>query len=133
MNIFEQASRLGLRFKTSKGSCSVEDLWGLPLTSKVGAPNLDEITVGLHNELTKAPGKVSFVNAAATGVTAELQLKFDIAKHILDTLVAERDREADAKQRKETKQRLLALIDEKKDEALRGKPLEDLIAMANSL
>jgi hypothetical protein len=30
MNIFEQASRLRLRFESSKGQLIVEDLWELP-------------------------------------------------------------------------------------------------------
>ena len=33
MSIFEKASRLQLRFASTKGSLSVEDLWGLSLES----------------------------------------------------------------------------------------------------
>lgn len=33
ISIFEQASRQKLRFETSAGKLSIEDLWDLPLTS----------------------------------------------------------------------------------------------------
>ena len=34
MSIFEQASRLKLRFASVKGELTIEHLWGLPLQSK---------------------------------------------------------------------------------------------------
>jgi hypothetical protein len=130
-NQFELASRQKLRFDSPKGQLSVEDLWDLPLTSTTGRANLDDIAVGLHRQL-KESSEVSFVTPVAAKLN-DTQLKFDLAKHIIDVRVAERNAAAEATKRRETKQRVLEIIESKKDEALRGKSLEELTALANTL
>ena len=64
--MFEQASRLKLRFTTARGSLSVEDLWDLPLTSTTGKPNLDDIAKSLNRELRATSEETSFVEPNAT-------------------------------------------------------------------
>lgn len=54
INIFEQTSRLKLRFDTTKGMLTAEDLWDLPLTSDAGKANLDDVAQSLHRELKDA-------------------------------------------------------------------------------
>jgi hypothetical protein len=55
MDIFEKASREKLRFSTSQGQFSVEDLWNLPLTSPSGrSVNLYDIANGLNKELKES-------------------------------------------------------------------------------
>jgi len=129
--IFEQATRAKLRFETNKGLLSVEDLWELPLTSQTGKANLDDIAKGLHREL-KDSEEISFVEEKkpTDGVT---KLKFEVVKSIINTLVVERKAQAEAKERKEKKAQILALIAQKENEKLAGTSLEELKALADSL
>lgn len=135
MSMFEQASRLKLRFNSPKGQLAAEDLWDLPLTSSnPDKANLDVIAQSLYRELRQSADVVSFVRPSAADAPAQvLQLKFDIAKHVIDVRVKERDELAAADKRRETKQQILALIEKKKGEALEGKSLEELEALAASL
>lgn len=129
--MFDIASRKKFRFQTTKGEASVEDLWDLPLTSTTGSPNLDDIALVLHKKLS-TNDSTSFVNAAKT-TDATLQLKFDIVKHVIDVKVAERDAANLRRENKEKKDKILALIEQKKTEMLVGSSLEDLMKMANEI
>jgi hypothetical protein len=132
MSMFEQAARLKLRFDSPKGALTVEDLWDIPLTSGTGKANLDDVAKGLYTQLREAGATVSFVVPAESKADA-LQLKFDVAKHIIDVRLAERNAEAEASKRRETKSKILEIIARKQDTALEGKSLEELTAMAQSL
>jgi len=127
---FEKASRLKLRFETTKGPLTAEDLWDLPLTSDKTL-SLDKVAQSLDAQL-KQSANVSFV-VKTTKVNDELQLKFDIAKHIIDVRLAEAAVAADAKSRKEKKDRILAVIAKKQDEKLEGASLEELQKELESL
>lgn len=130
MEMFEKAARLKVRFESPKGALSAEDLWDIPLTSNKGAANLDDVAKGLHAQLRETT--TSFVVPADTKPDLT-QMKFDIAKHIIDVRLAERNEAAAAQQRKATKEKILEIIAKKQDNALEGKSLEELMAMANSL
>lgn len=128
--MFEKASRLKLRFNTPSGVLTVEDLWDLPMTSKTGKANLDDIARGLHTQLEDE--QVSFVEKPAKKNEGK-QLAFDIVKHVIEVRLAERDAAKLAEDRRKTKQRIADLIAEKRDEELKGKSLEDLEKMLESL
>jgi hypothetical protein len=129
--MFEKASRMQLRFDTSLGLLSVEDLWELPLSSKSGRANLDDIAIGLHKQL-KDGSDVSFVVKERKSDEV-VQLKFDIVKHIIDVLLLEQQAREEAKSRREQKQKILAILADKQDEALKGKSIEELTALAEAL
>jgi hypothetical protein len=128
--IFEQAARLKLRFESSKGLLSAEDLWDLPLTS-VSKANLDDIARALFKQL-QGTANVSFVNKEAKA-DAAVQLAFDVVKHVIDTRLVENAATALAQSNKEKKQRILAIIEGKEADALGASSIEDLRAMAASL
>jgi len=131
MNIFEQATRLKLRFNTTKGMLTVEDLWELPLTSANSAANLDDIARGFYSQL-KEENTISFVTKpAAADKTAELA--FDIVKHIIAVRLEENAAAATARENKERKQRLLGIIEHKENEVLTSKSLDELRTIADSL
>jgi hypothetical protein len=129
--MFDKASRLKLRFTSHKGDLTVEDLWDLPLTSATGKPNLDSIAVDLFNQV-KETATVSFVNTPAKA-DETVQLKLDIAKHIIETRLVENATRNAAAANAEKKQNLLALISKKENEHLEGQSLEELLAMVNNL
>lgn len=128
--MFAQASRLKLRFDTTKGQLSVEDLWDLPLTSGTGKVNLDELAQTLHK--LQGEQTISFVKKEVP-VNEIDKLRFDIILHIINTRVAEREAAALASTKKEQKQKLMYIISRKEDSALEGASLEDLRKMMDAL
>lgn len=128
--MFEKAARLKLRFDSPVGQLSVEDLWDLPLTAKK-AVNLDDIAVALDREL-KETSTTSFVRKSnkSNEIT---KLKFEIVLHIIEVRQAEADAEKLLRADAEKKQRILELIAEKQDDALKGKSIEELQALVNGL
>jgi len=129
-NIFEIAARSKVRFTTSKGLLTVEDLWDLPLTSTTNRPNLDDIARELHN--ASQATTVSFVNkSTASDTTAKL--KFDIVKHIIDTKLSEADTSRLARERKEKRDQIMELINRKENEKLSDSSIDDLRKMLDSL
>lgn len=129
--MFEKASRLKLRFETSKGLLTVEDLWALPLTSGTGKVNLDDIARNLNRSI-KAESEQSFV-APTSPVNKELELAFDIVKHVIKVRLEENAAENLARTNREKKARILELIAQKQDAQLANQSLEELTALANSL
>jgi hypothetical protein len=132
-NLFLVASREKFRFPSTAGGLTVEDLWDLPLTSK--GVCLDNIARALHREIKTTDEDVSFVRpaTAATKKGDELQAKFNIVKYVIDTKLAEREASKVAEEKSALKQRLLALVAKKQDEALEGETVEQLEARIRAL
>ena len=116
--MFEKASRLKLRFATKRGNVSTEDLWDLPLTQ------LDVIYQDLHKQAEKED-TVSLINKPAK-VNDRTQLSLDIVKRVYEVRVAEAEARKNAEASAAEKQKLLALLAEKDDEALKGMSREEL-------
>lgn len=119
MDIYKEASKKGLRVPTTKGNLSVEQLWGLPLTE------LDTLAVKLQEAYESSKGKSFLVKK--TVKDKDLKLQFDIVLDILETMVAERDAANEAREIKEHNEKILNIIAEKKDEALKGKSVAQLM------
>ena len=128
--MFEQATRLKLRYDTPRGQISVEDLWDLPLTHEKSL-NLDDIAKELFIKLQSNVG-LSFVKKE-TSINDIHQLKFDIVKRIIDIKMKELDDRKLAASNKQMKDKLLNIIAERKDEELKNKPIEELVAMVEKL
>lgn len=118
---FKQASRIGLRFNTTKGQLTVEQLWHLSLTE------LDTLAVRLEKECESAKSK-SFLDVKKES-DKETKLAFDIVLDILETKVAEKELALNAKKTKDFNQKIDNLIAEKQEEGLKGKSIEELEAM----
>lgn len=130
--MFEQATRLKLRFDSPQGMLSVEDLWDMPLTSiRSNQANLNNIAKGISRQL-KTESEEDFVNPKSKA-NETLQLALDIVKHVIQVRQAEAEAARLRIERKEKKEKLLELIAKKQDQALEGKPLEELQEMVASL
>lgn len=119
MDIYKQANRLGLRFNTNRGVLATEQLFQLSLA------DLDTLAVSL--EVSQA-GKKSFIRE--TSQDDEIaKLKFDVALDVLNTIMKEQKDAREMLQNKRKNEKILALIAEKQEGALKEKTIEELEAM----
>jgi len=115
---FEKASRLKLRFKTSVGSIATEDLWDVTLES------LNTLAKSLNKELKDAQEE-SFIGTRSKANTI-LELKFEIVKYVIKVKLEEAETRKNAANKKAAKEKIMELINRKKDEALSSKSIEEL-------
>lgn len=122
MNIFEQASRLKLRFDLN-GQISVEELW------QVKAPILEKEEAALQ---TVVEGYGKRTRRSASKETKEemlTKLKLEIITHILDVKEAEAEAAINAQSAKEQNQPILEIILRKKQAELDLLPIAELEKM----
>ncbi len=126
MDIFEKASRIKLRFTTNRGELTVEDLWGMHLTSKSGF-DLDTIAKDVNREL-KALGEESFVETKVNPAKEATELRLDILKYVIAAKQRE-NQEAQARAgRKAERERLMAALENKQQQELSGMTAEQIQA-----
>lgn len=130
--MFDIATRKKFRFSTGVGFCTVEDLWDLPLQGD-RRPNLDDIAKNLNRELKSVTEEVSFVEPLQTSGAEETRLALEIVKHVIGVKVTERNEAVLLAKRKEQKQQILALIDQKENEKLAGLTVDELREMVTAL
>lgn len=124
-NIFEQASRIKLRFDTTHGKLSTEELWDLPLQhANENKLTLDSIAVALHKKL-EGTGE-SFVKSAKKD--SVLQLSFDIVISMIETRQNEIEAKTQAKRVETEISKISEALAKKKDSALEGMSVEALEA-----
>ncbi|MGD2065608.1 MAG: hypothetical protein PVI43_00375 [Candidatus Bathyarchaeota archaeon] len=127
-NLFEIASKKKFRFVSSKGSLSVEDLWTMPLK---GAYSINSVAKTISANLKEA-GEEDFVEPSSDG-DQELKDKLDLVKYIIAKRLEFKERAEKAAETKAFKNRIDEIIQDKQDEDLKGKSLEDLKKLRNSL
>lgn len=123
MDIYKQGIKMGVRFITSKGNLGIEQLFHLTQTDLANSiknqkkllRKTDEDDLGFLDESSK--------------VNVVEQLKFDILKDVYLTKKADADALRDAKLNKEHNKKIMELIQNKKDESLAGKTIEELEKM----
>lgn len=115
---FETATRRKLRFQTTKGNLSIEDLWDVPLTV------LDEAYKGLSRQIREAEDD-SLLSKKDSGVE-EASLKRDLVKHVVQVRQAEAEAKTARAARRQQAARVRELIAQKQDEALAGKSTDEL-------
>lgn len=125
MSYFKQASRQRLRFNTSQGNLSVEQLWTLSLSS------LAKVIKELNSQLKKDndSDELSFLDSSATPVNKTLELKFNLAKEVYLELKTERDAEQNKAEVKAHNAKIEAIIAEKEEVELLEKTPEELRKM----
>lgn len=120
MNIFERASRAKLRFASTVGELTTEQLWDLPLTAKnAGNVDLDKIARGIHREL-KSLEEGSFVELKPDPRKTELELQLEIVKHVIEAKIEAKKRVEKAAENAERKRKLLGALAHKEEQELSG-------------
>jgi hypothetical protein len=132
MDIFEHASCVKLRFSSTVGELTTEQLWDLQLTSKGGRANIDAIARAVHAEL-KGLEEVSFVECKPDPRKDELELQLEILKHVIAVKLAERDEADKAATRAQRRAKLLDALASKENDELVGMSKDDILAELNSL
>ncbi|UHS65654.1 hypothetical protein PH4_000048 [Escherichia phage PH4] len=121
--MFDKATRMKLRFESNKGLLSVEQVWDLSLTA------LNEMAKGLSRQVKAAETDEEDFIGTKSNVDSELQLRFDVVKHIIGVKLKERDDSREAAERKANNQVILELIQRKKQQELESKSVEELEAL----
>lgn len=121
--MFDKATRMKLRFESNKGLLSVEQVWDLSLTA------LNEMAKSLSRQVKAAETDEEDFIGTKSNVDSELQLRFDVVKHIIGVKLKERDDSKDAAERKANNQIILELIQRKKQQELESKSVEELEAL----
>lgn len=119
--MYKQASKLGLKFSTIKGMLSVEQLWDLKQSE------LSSAIKAVKKVLSKTEDNddLSFLEDTKV-VDVENQLRFDILKDVYISKQKEAEELRIEANIKAKKQKILALIAEKKDNSLKEMTIEQL-------
>jgi len=123
--LFIKASRKKIRFSSTKGLLSIEDLWDIPLTM------LDKVTVSLKKELDES-AEMSFISKKSKA-TDDLELGFEVAKYVIETRLEEAEKARLAAENKAKREKILAIIEQKENEGLANADIADLRKMLDDL
>lgn len=118
--MYKKALRTKLRFSTTKGKLTTEDLFDLSLT------DLNNLAIALDKKLSETPRK-SFISDI-TPDTQEDELRFNIVKDIITLKLVERNAVQNAKAKAAEKAQLLEILHRKQNEALESLSVAEIEA-----
>ena len=116
-NMFEIATRTKMRFPF-KGMVTVEDLWDLSVQ------NLDKVFKALNSQRKEAQDE-SLLNTKSFE-DERLETQIEIVKYIVGVKLDEQAARLKSAENKEKKQKIMALMAKKDDEALENMSKEEL-------
>lgn len=122
--LFEAAVRGKYRFPF-KGAISAEDLWDLSVQQ------LDSVYKALKSQERKAQEE-SLLDTR-TPEDKVLENKIELVRYIVAVKLEEARKAEHAREARDKKQKILAILADKQDEDLRGKSPEELRAMLEQL
>lgn len=123
-NLFEMATRSKLRFPSTKGELSVEDLWDL------SDKDLDVVYKNLKDQEVKS-SEESLLDDA--NVDPKLTAAIGIVKYIFTTKRKEKLAEKERINKKLTQRKYIDALSKKQDEAIEKMSEAELRAMIDSL
>lgn len=123
-NMFEVATRTKMRFPF-KGMISVEDLWDLSVQ------NLDKVFKTLNSQRKEAQEE-SLLNVRSSEDEV-LDTQIEIVKYIVNVKLEEQAARVKAAENKEKKQKIMALMAKKDDEAMENMSKEELQKLLDEL
>jgi hypothetical protein len=123
--VFKFAAQCKLRFPSSRGDLTAENLFDLPLKSKSGF-DLDTVARTIHAEL-KSMGEESFVEDPSDDPRKKtLEVSLSIVKDVIKTKQDENAARLNKLKRAEERKKLLDAIAAKKDDQLSQATLDEL-------
>lgn len=123
-NIFEYAARHKLRFTSSKGSLTAEQLWDIPLRSDNDF-NLDVIAQ-TANKALKAASEESFVSTTHTHAHTRLEVALEVVKRVIEVKLADEAAAKTRAQKKAEREELLRILAEKEKGELSALSVQEL-------
>ena len=120
--MYKKAAKLKLRFISSKGQLTVEQLFDLSMTELSSL--IKKVNADLKKE-TRVDDDLGFLEGKDETESLN-SLRFDILKDVYLTKKQERDDAAVDQDRKARRQRIAEIIREKEDKALADLSLEEL-------
>lgn len=123
-NMFEVATREKMRFPF-KGMISVEDLWDLSVQ------NLDKVFKTLNSQRKEAQEE-SLLNTKSSE-DERLDTQIEIVKYIVNVKLEEQAARVKDAENKEKKQKIMALMAKKDDEAMENMSKEELQKLLDEL
>jgi hypothetical protein len=125
MNIFEYATRNALRYASSRGGLTTEELWVVPLRSRDGF-DLDAVARAAYKAL-KDLTEESFVSAKTkTPEHTRREVAFEIVKYVIEVKLGEEEALKKRAENKKEKEKMLEILAEKQAGALSALSEEDL-------
>lgn len=110
-NIFEYATRSKLRFASTRGELTAEQLWDVPLRARDDF-NLNMIAKAANKAL-KDISEESFVETRKTAEHTRREVALEVVKHVIEVKLAEEKAAETRAERKQEKEKLLAILAEK--------------------
>lgn len=123
-NLFEMATRNKMRFPSTKGELSVEDLWDL------SDKDLDVVYKNLKDQEVKS-SEESLLDDA--NVDPKLMAAIGIVRYIFTTKRKEKLAEKERINKKQTQKKYIDALSKKQDEAIEKMSEAELRAMIDSL
>jgi len=129
VNVFELATRLSKRFKTTRGTVTVEDLWNMPLQGNEGFC-LDAVYMDLNKIITEQ----SSSRFAKDGPMKEdAKIKLSIVDHIIDYKLEEKAKEKRKADNKARREEIMELMKDKQNEKDKSLSMTKLKKMLDEL
>lgn len=131
-NLFIKATQQKLRFESSAGYLTVEDLWDLPLTSNVGKASLDQVGMKLVKK-TSNDTIASLVDGNASSASESELMALEIVKYIIQVKKEQNKARLEEADKKQKRQQLMSLLEQKRNEELSQMSKEDIIKELENL
>lgn len=129
--MFEFVTRHKIRFASSKGELSGEQLWDVPLLSNDGF-NLDNIAKEANRRL-KLLTEESFVNTGRTLAHEKAELTLEVVKYVIATKLAEEEAAKNRADNRAKKEKLLRILAEKQEGKLSELSEKEIQKQINAL
>jgi tRNA U34 5-methylaminomethyl-2-thiouridine-forming methyltransferase MnmC len=123
--MFEKASRLKLRFASSKGYLATEDLWDLNLSQ------LNAMAKSLKKQLKESQEEDFLTEKSEEDSITEL--KFDLVLKILKTKLAEKKDRENKEANKLAKEKYLSILERKQNAELENMSKEEILQKIKEL